>query len=278
MAVEGSDSGQSWNLGLDRQLSDSLLLYGSYRRGYKSGGFNPGVGVFFGPDVAEFAFGPEKVDAVELGIKSDWSIRGMAGRTNLAVYRSWYDDVQVLNNVTIGVANTTATQNAAQATITGIELEGEIHLAGQVSLTYGYAYTDADYVDYVTPAGDDLSDLPFLYTPKHMINLGLAVTAPLPSDLGTLILFASHVWQDDMFAGFTAAKAPGVEIPSYGLTNLRLTWTETFGTGIELAVFVNNLSDRNYRIANNPQYEALGYSLTQYGEPRIWGASVRMSF
>lgn len=276
--VQGSDNGQSWNLGLDRQISDALLLYGSYRRGYKSGGFNPGVGVFFGPDVAEFAFGPEKVDAIELGIKSDWSFQGIAGRANLAVYRSWYDDVQVLNNVIIGVANTTATQNAAKATITGIELEGEIHLAGHVSLTYGYAFIDADYVDYETPAGVDLSDLPFLYTPRHMLNLGLAVDIALPPGLGMLTLFAGHVWQDKMFAGFTAARAPGADIPSYGLSNLRLTWSEMFSTGIELALFVNNLSDRNYRIANNAQYETLGYALTQYGEPRMWGASLRATF
>ena len=276
--VDGSDSGQSWNLGFDRQISDTVLLYGSYRRGYKSGGFNPGVGVFFGTAVDEFVFAPEHVDAVEFGLKSNWAVGDMAGRTNVAVYKSWYDDVQVLNNVVIGVAATTATQNAAKATILGVEIEGEFLLAERISLTYGYAYTDADYVTYVTPAGQDLSSLPFLYTPEHMFNLGLAVDFSLPSDLGLLTLFANYAWQEEMFGGFTTARAPGVDIPSYGLANLRATWSEIFGTGIELAIFVNNVADKNYRIANNPQYNALGYALTQYGEPKLWGASVRVNF
>ena len=276
--VEGADSGQSWNLGIDYQISDAVLLYGSYRRGYKSGGFNPGVGVFFGTTVEEFAFGPEKVDAVEIGLKSDWNLGELSGRTNVAAYKSWYNDVQVLNNVIIGVANTTATQNAAKATIKGIEIEGEISLAGRVSLAYGYAYTDADYVTYVTPAGQDLSRLPFLYTPQHMFNLGLGVDFALPSDLGMLTFFVNYSWQDDMFAGFTIAKAPGVDIPSYGLVNLRVTWSGIFGTGMELAVFGNNVANRKYRIANNPQYNTLGYALTQYGEPQLWGASLRVDF
>ncbi|MCY4563087.1 MAG: TonB-dependent receptor [Gammaproteobacteria bacterium] len=276
--VDSSDSGQSWNLGLDYRVGEDLLAYLSYRRGYKSGGFNPGIGVFFGTAVEEFAFGPEKVDALELGLKSDWSLGEIAGRTNLAIYKSWYNDVQVLNNVIVGVAATTATQNAAKATIQGIEVEGEVRLTAQFRMTYGYAYTDADYVDYVTPSGEDLGGLPFLYTPEHMVSLGLALDLALPSDLGMVTVFANHSWQDDMFAGFTTAVTPGVDIPSYGLTNLRLTWSEILGTGMELAIFVNNLSDKEYRIANNPHYGSLGYALTQYGEPRCWGASLRMSF
>ena len=275
--VDGEDSGQSWNFGLDYRFSNDLLLYGNYRRGYKSGGFNPGVGVFFGTEVPEFAFGPEKVDAVELGAKYSWSLGGFTGRTNLALYKSWYDDVQVLNNVVIGVAATTATQNAAEAGIQGLEVEGEVQLVENVRLTYGYAYTDADYVTYITPAGNDLSGLPFLYTPENMVNLGLAFDVVLPSDWGMLTLLANYSWQEDMFAGFTTANVPGVDIPSYGLINFRLTWSELFGTGLELAVFVNNVTDKEYRIANNPQYESLGFAHTQYGEPEMWGASLRLN-
>ena len=276
--VDGSDSGRSWNLGLDRALSDNVLVYGSYRRGYKSGGFNPAVGIVFGTQVAEFAFGPEEVDAIEIGWKSDWSFGRVTGRTNVALYRSWYNEVQVLNNVTIGVVATTATQNAAAATVTGIEIEGEIRPLPHLSMTYGYAYTDAGYDEYVTPAGEDLGGLPFLYTPDHMYHLGLAWDTALPGAAGTLTLFAHYTWQDDMFAGFTNARVPGVTIPSYGITNVRLAWTGMFGTGIELAVFVNNATDREYRIANNAQYESLGYALTQYGEPELIGLSLRVNF
>ena len=276
--VEGSDSGQSWNLGLDYQADDDLLVYASYRRGYKSGGFNPGVGIFFGIDVPDFAFGPERVDAIELGAKSTWELAGLAGRTNVALYKSWYNDVQVLNNVLIGAAATTATQNAAEATIQGFEIEGEIRPFDHVTIIYGYAFTDAEYVEYITPAGEDLSGLPFLYTPKHMINLALVLDVELPSDLGALSLFGSFSWQEKMFAGFTEAESVGSSIPAYGIANLRLDWANIRGTNVGLSLFVNNLADKEYRIANNPNFDTVGFSLTQYGEPRIWGVSLRAEF
>ena len=278
IVVDGSDSGESWNLGLDYRFSDDALVYGSVRRGYKSGGFNPGVGVFFGTQVPEFAFGPEEVDAFELGVKHNWSLGSIAGRTNVALYESRYNDVQVLNNVIIGVAATTATQNAAEAKIAGIEIEGEIRLFDQLSLSYGYASTGARYITYITPSGDDLSGLPFLYTPERMYNIGLSVDIVLPSGLGTLTLFGNYSRQDDMFAGFTTVDVPGITIPSYDLTNLRLDWYEAFGSPIDLAFFIGNTSDEEYRIANNPLYESAGYAITQYGEPRMWGASLRFSF
>ena len=117
-------------LGLDHALGENLLAYGTYRRGYKSGGFNPGVGVFFGTRVAEFAFRPEEVDALELGLKSEWSRGALSGRTNVALYQSWYNDAQVLNNVIIGVAATTATQNAAEAIIRASKSRGKSCSAG----------------------------------------------------------------------------------------------------------------------------------------------------
>ncbi len=276
--VDGSDSGQSWNLGLDYQLEDGSLVYGSYRRGYKSGGFNPGVGVFFGTTVPEFSFGPEEVDVIEFGWKGAWPLGDLQFRQNAAFYKSWYSDVQVLNNVVIAGAATTATQNAARAEIEGIEVESEIQLAESLSFTFAYAYTRANYKDYVTPAGEDLSGLPFLYTPRRKFSLGLSFETDLPDQLGELALYGTYAWQAEMFGGFTTADVPGTTIPSYGLAGLRVDWNRIFGTRLDLALFVNNLNDQEYRIANNAQYESLGYAITQYGEPRIWAVSLRFDF
>ena len=117
----------------------------------------------------------------------------MAGHTNIALYLSNYNDVQVLNDVLIfGVVATTATQNAAEATIRGIEVEGAIRPVENIILSFGYAYTDAEYDEYITPAGADLSGLPFLNTPEHMINLGLTIEQELPGNLGE-VGFPHHV-------------------------------------------------------------------------------------
>ena len=93
-----------------------------------------------------------------------------------------------------------------------------------------------------------------------------------------MTLLGHYSWQDEMFAGFTTPDVPGVTIPSYGLTSVRIDWTGMFATGAELSVFLNNATDREYRVANNPHYESLGFATTQYGEPRAWGVSFRFEF
>lgn len=279
LAITSSEGdGQSWNFGLDYQISDDVLLYYSYRRGYKSGGYNPAIGLFFGTDIPEFTFGPEKVDAFELGAKSEWSLGELTGHTNIGVYWSNYSDVQVLNDVIIGVVATTATQNAAEATIKGIEVEGTIRLVENIILSYGYAYTDAEYDEYITPAGVDLSGLPFLNTPEHMLNLGLTLEQELPGNLGGVSFLTMYSWQDNAFAGFVDAEQPGAVVDSYGLINMRLEWNRIFASRFSAAVFVNNVADEEYIVSNSPRYASLGRVISLYGEPRMWGISLGLDF
>ena len=279
LIVNGSKGdGQSWNVGLDYQVTDANLLYFSYRRGYKSGGYNPAVGIFFGSDVPEFGFGPEKVDAFELGVKSEWSLGDLTGHTNIAVYQSNYNDVQVLNDVIIGVVASTATQNAAEATIKGLEVEGMIRPTEFVAISFGYAYTDAEYDEYITPAGVDLSGLPFLNTPEHMLNLGLTIEHELPGNIGDVNFSTMYSWQNDAFAGFVDAEQPGAIVDSYGLVNMRLEWNHILASRFNAAVFVNNVADEEYIVSNSPRYASLGRVISLYGEPRMWGISLGLDF
>ena len=279
LVVNGSKGdGQSWNVGLDYQVTDDHLFYFSYRRGYKSGGYNPAIGIFFGSDLPEFGFGPEKVDAFELGVKSEWLLGGIAGHTNIALYQSNYNDVQVLNDVIIGIAATTATQNAAEATIKGIEVEGTIRPVENIILSYGYAYTDAEYDEYITPAGADLSGLAFLNTPEHMLNLNLTLSRQLPGNYGEMSFLTMYSWQDDAFAGFVDMHSPGAMLGSYGLLNMRLQWDRIFASRVNGAVFVNNVTGKDYVVSNSPRYASLGRVISLYGEPRMWGVSLGIDF
>ena len=278
VVTSSEGDGQSWDVGLDYQLTENNLVYFSYRRGYKSGGYNPGVAIFFGTDVPEFGFGPEKVDAFELGVKSEWSLGEVAGHINIAVYQSNYNDVQVLNDVIIGVAATTATQNAAEATIKGIEVEGAVRPVDSITLTYGYAYTDAEYDEYITPAGIDLSGLPFLNTPEHMLNLALTISQQLPGNFGDLSFLTLYSWQDDAFAGFVDRESPGAMLDSYSLLNMRLQWDRILASKVNAAVFVNNVTDEEYIVSNSPRYASLGRVISLFGEPRMWGVSLGLDF
>src|SRR3546814_11313807 len=60
-------------------------------------------------------FDPETLKDVEGGIKADWRLSGIQARTNLAVYHSWYSNIQRSEVITIppqqGGGVTTQTNN-----------------------------------------------------------------------------------------------------------------------------------------------------------------------
>jgi iron complex outermembrane recepter protein len=74
----------------DLSFTDDTLLYTSYSRGYKSGGFNPPVDPALISGVPD-TFAPEQLDAFEVGMKST---RG-AFQANLAAFYYDYQGLQV---------------------------------------------------------------------------------------------------------------------------------------------------------------------------------------
>lgn len=78
-----------WKLGADYAVTDSAMLYASWARGFKSGGFVGRVGIpqDLGP------FGPEEVDTFEIGSKSDFLNDRL--RLNISAFFTKYRDMQV---------------------------------------------------------------------------------------------------------------------------------------------------------------------------------------
>ncbi|MGI9246035.1 MAG: hypothetical protein ACR2I8_04935, partial [Steroidobacteraceae bacterium] len=278
------NSGDSWIIGADYKIGSNVLVYANLRRGYKSGGFNPTVAVAGGtPSTPGFQFQPEAVDVIELGAKADWAIGGMNGRTNVAIFESKYDDMQVSQNIIFGNAYTEVIQNAAKSTIRGIEIEGELQPIEPLLLMFGYSHLDASYdkFDFVDPQGNtiDLSSLPFLNTPPNMFNFVAQLGLPVPESLGEVTLSANYSWQDDVYAGNIDRTAPYSTIDSYGLLGARIDWSDIMGVrNLDVAVFGTNLTDEDYQLGNTQAYNTAGFVSGFYGEPRMYGASLRYRF
>lgn len=132
-------SNGSYNVSLDWQASDRVLLYVAHRSGYKPGGIN----AVANPGTPQRTYGPERSRDVELGAKTDWSVGGIAGRFNLALFQTWYSDIQ-LGQIIPGTAQT-ATTNLADARIRGLEAEGNVRLAPWLQVDFSVAYTDGAY-------------------------------------------------------------------------------------------------------------------------------------
>ena len=119
--------------------SDNLTVFGSYRRGFLSGGFNAGGEQF------DNIYRPQTTKGFEAGVKA--RLLDGALRTNLSVYNYKVDDLQTTVTVQ-GVIS--ELRNAAEARVKGIEFDVNYRTPIEgLSLTGALAYTHARYLDYI---------------------------------------------------------------------------------------------------------------------------------
>ena len=288
----------SWTLAANYQVTDDTLLYGTYRRGYKSGGFNGGAA-----QTGFTMFKPEYLTDVELGTKNNWEILGVPGRTNFDLYYGWYQDIQKNDLVAIQTIPmppalappprvVALTANAAKATVKGLEFETTFIPNENFQVGVFYSYTDAAYDHFELPQAiviDPMGNVtlvnplnhkgdPFAYTPKHKLGLTGRLHLPVDSALGTPYLTATWYWQSKMwFTDLSDFEARAFQA-DYGLLNLRLDWNNYLGSAFDLSLFVNNLTDRTYKVGANALEHLTGTTASIYGAPRMWGAELRYRF
>jgi len=280
ISASAKHDGDSYTFGFDYQASRSTLLYVSTRQGYKSGGFNIIAAVLGDTGSPFFTYKPEKVRDVEVGLKTDWSVGGIRGRTNLAVYDSWYNDAQVLTAAIVAGSPQGLTANAASAEIWGVEIENIVKPSPNIELNLTYSYLDARYKNYVTPLGTDLTHTPYPYAPKNKLVIGGRVRAPLPTAAGNLWLGATYAYQSSVYVGIGAfgLGSPTNSQASYGLLNLRADWDHVLGSRLGLSAFVTNATNKAYQVTAEDFYNATGTSVAVFGEPRMFGVSLRYDF
>src|SRR5579872_2937568 len=112
----------------------NVMLYASWSKGFKSGGYNTG-------DLAQNTpFSPEKISAYELGVKTSfWDDRlGL----NASMFYYDYTDLQV----SVNRSNTVIIANAASALVKGFELQGDALVTENLSLTGGLMLLDAHFL------------------------------------------------------------------------------------------------------------------------------------
>ncbi|MGH9806230.1 MAG: TonB-dependent receptor, partial [Terriglobia bacterium] len=209
----------TWTLTAQDQVTDDTMVYASWRRGYKSGGFNSGAAA--ATDFEKFK--PEYLTDVEVGTKNNWTILGVPGRTNFDVYYGWYSDIQKNDEIPIvqtffvppGPPNTQTiiepaalTFNAARASIEGLEFESTFIPDDNFQVDVFYSYTDAHYDKFVLPqevlidpfgnqstlGSIDHAGNPFAYTPKQKFGITPRFHIPIDSSMGEPYLSATWYW------------------------------------------------------------------------------------
>jgi len=170
-------------------LNPNVMAYASYAKGFKAGGYS----VF----VSKSSFGPETVDAYELGLKSQLFDRALT--LNLALFRSDYNDLQ--ETATIPNQNGTSSSivgNVAASRAQGIEVSAGWRLSPEFTVSSALSYLDSKYLDYqgapctvqqTVAAGpgasctQDLSGKRRAFAPKYSGSVSARYQADLNSDL-----------------------------------------------------------------------------------------------
>ena len=174
---------------LQYKFDADVMAYASYARGFKAGGFNQAdtTGV-----AANVPFAPEKVNAYEVGLKSEWLEHTLIA--NVAVFRSDYTDLQIATSIANAAGSfISLVSNAAASRSQGVELDTQWAATRSVRLSADITYLDAYYVENPnqTPSQiqtlegfkvQDLSGRPTEFSPKWSGNLSGAYTLELPGD------------------------------------------------------------------------------------------------
>jgi iron complex outermembrane receptor protein len=140
-------------------VTPELMLYGSYARGVKAGGFDirsnalPTTPGFPGA----FQFRPEKADNFEGGLK--YKSRNV--QLALSYYHTKYKDLQT--NVFDGGIGFNV-NNASAAKVQGVEAEARIGIGSNLQLSGSLAYLDFKYTDWKQ------GQCPFGFTPNVAPN------------------------------------------------------------------------------------------------------------
>ena len=273
----------SYTFSVDWEVTPDLLLYAAHRKGYKPGGLNGVPAVIPAGFVPQFA--PETLKDIELGAKYTWSAGDVFGRSNLALYHQWYNDIQ--RNETLPAATGVVTQvnNIAQAKIKGLEIENVIQY-DRWTLNLNYSYIDAGYSDYPGTVTDvvgntfNLIDTPFSGTPEHQGTVALKYLAISDSNIGDVTFSGDLYFQSKVNLDDELLRDPDrVGLQSgYANLNLRIDWRDVMGLPVDAAVFVQNVTDDTHLVGAGSLLNAIGSIVGIYNEPRTYGAELRYRF
>ncbi len=234
-AVSDSWSSVDPAITINFRPAKDVLIYGSYKSGFKSGGFQHRPSSTL---VASLPFNPEDMNAWEFGIKSQWFGRRLVA--NLSAFNYDYKDLQQLDlvpNTTI-----TFTSNVGSARVRGAELELTARPVPAVDLGLSYSYLDAKYRDYLDASGAQRRGNYLNRAPKNGVNLSGQYTADLDS-AGSLAFRVEYLWRDEIF--FNQDNAPVNREPSLGLLQARIVY-RTANDRISVAATGTNLTKEVY--------------------------------
>jgi iron complex outermembrane receptor protein len=250
---------------LQYRFGPDAMAYASYRRGFKSGGFQtllPATAA-----IANTPFLPERVSSYEIGLKTQWFERRLVA--DAAIFRTDITDQQILRIT--GPAQQTI-DNAGETRTDGVDISLNARPVEPLRLGADMTFQNARFRRYqngaVSFAGHaQLRSPDFMgaYTAEYDIAVGTS---------GLMTLRGEYTYRSKTFFDAANTQLPGVYQPGYGLLNARITYAPAGGDW-RVSLWGKNLTDKQYFRNLTPSgATALGVP----GDPLTFGVAVDATF
>ncbi len=158
--------------GIDYQISETTMVYGSVSKGFRPGGYNPQVGSPCGPELELIGYpdgrpalyNSDSVWSYEAGVKT----RAMGGRFGMqaSAYRIDWSNIQ--QSVGVNSCGFSFTTNLGNARSQGFDLQLDLKVTPSFTLQAEIGYTDAKFLD--TFLGGPTATVPIVSEGNHILS------------------------------------------------------------------------------------------------------------
>ncbi len=271
--VTFSPSENLWGgrIGLEWLTGNDTLIYGSVSRGYKAGGFNTDGSL----DADLRLYDSEYVWNYELGVKSALLDGALSTRTALFYMdrRDQQVGTSLVREREDGSSEFIAfVGNAAEGRNYGLEFEFDWTATESLRISGSLGLLRTEFRDFVNSAGEDLDGRDQPHAPRYQFHLA----ADYRFDNGFYARLEAEGRDAFFFSGSHQERSS-----SYELFHARAGWR---GERTELAIWVRNLTDKDYEVrgfggfGNDPRDGYASGRYTQFGAPRTLGLTGSVTF
>jgi len=252
---------------LDYTPQDGTLVYESISRGVKSGGFTA-----HNTTLAPVAdpFGPERLTAYEVGIKSDLT---RTLRVNVATFYYRYRNEQVLGKILDSSGSYVGKFVNADSRLSGGDADLEWHPIAGLSLSQYAGFVEGYFTGKVLNSSAVDYDGRPLSVPKWSYGGDLSYAWNLADFKVTA---ESNYSFHDTYSQFYLLGSNDFTVPQYWLANANLSLSPASGAPWTFTLWGRNIFNRSYDVTRN--FFLPGTEIAQAGEPATFGIRVNYKY
>ncbi len=254
-------------VGAEYKPNDDILVYASWSKGYKTGGWTTRLTTPQPVGTSAPTFGPEQASTYELGVKSELADRRVI--LNISGFYTDYTGIQL--NFQVGTSPTLA--NAGDADIYGLEAELQVAPIDDLTFTAAMGYIHASYRNIAFGVTGVSTNNKLPKTPEWKFSFSPQYTYKLENG-AEILLNADYTHTSSLFNDTENTLL--LKRPATNMMGASITYREPDGKW-SLSAGGTNLLDDRFLVTGLAQI-AGGQVFGTYNRPREWYLTARVNF